>query len=83
MSNQPILFDRRYGRFCYGLTHAFVVTFVITFLATASLGQGNNVVMLHGAGSTFAAPLFKKWIDEYSAAHRNVTVTFDAVGSGR
>jgi phosphate transport system substrate-binding protein len=37
---------------------------------------------LHGAGSTFAAPLYKKWIDEYGVSHRNATISYDAVGSG-
>jgi phosphate transport system substrate-binding protein len=37
---------------------------------------------LHGAGSTFAAPLYKKWIDEYGVSHRNVVISYDAVGSG-
>jgi phosphate transport system substrate-binding protein len=39
-------------------------------------------VTLHGAGSTFAAPLWKKWIEEYSVAHRNVSISYDVVGSG-
>ena len=41
-----------------------------------------NSVTLHGAGSTFAAPLYKKWIDEYGVAHRNVAISYDFVGSG-
>ena len=41
-----------------------------------------NSVTLHGAGSTFAAPLYKKWIDEYGVAHRNVAISYDSVGSG-
>jgi phosphate transport system substrate-binding protein len=42
----------------------------------------DQVVMLRGAGSTFAAPLYKKWIEEYAVAHRGVTISYDAVGSG-
>jgi phosphate transport system substrate-binding protein len=41
-----------------------------------------NPVTLQGAGSTFAAPLYKKWIDEYGVSHRNVAISYDAVGSG-
>jgi phosphate transport system substrate-binding protein len=41
-----------------------------------------DAIRLHGAGSTFAAPLFKRWIDEYRVAHRNVAISYDAVGSG-
>ena len=39
-------------------------------------------VALHGAGSTFAAPLYKKWIEEYAVAHPGVSIAYDSVGSG-
>ena len=48
----------------------------------AQSARTDEVVSLRGAGSTFAAPLYKKWIDEYSVSHRNVSVSYDAVGSG-
>ena len=44
--------------------------------------QSEKPVSLHGAGSTFAAPLYKKWIEEYGVAHRNVSISYDVVGSG-
>ena len=37
---------------------------------------------MRGAGSTFAAPLYRKWIEEYTVAHSNVSISYDAVGSG-
>ena len=40
-----------------------------------------STVALRGAGSTFAAPLWKKWIEEYGA-HRNISISYDVVGSG-
>ena len=42
----------------------------------------SDVIVVQGAGSTFAAPLYKKWIDEFDVLHRNVTISYDAVGSG-
>lgn len=36
---------------------------------------------LNGAGSTFAAPLYQKWFDEY-ARLTNVQVNYQAIGSG-
>ena len=42
----------------------------------------NATISLRGAGSTFAAPLYKKWIEEYAVAHRDVSIAYDAVGSG-
>jgi phosphate transport system substrate-binding protein len=44
--------------------------------------EASKPVSLHGAGSTFAAPLYKKWIEEYGVVHRNVSISYDAVGSG-
>ena len=44
--------------------------------------QTSGEVSLHGAGSTFAAPLYTKWIEEYGVAHRNVSISYDAVGCG-
>jgi ABC-type phosphate transport system substrate-binding protein len=82
MGNQTISFDNDYRWFRQALRYGLVATVAITLSGTASFAQGNNAMILHGAGSTFAAPLFKKWIDEYSVSHRNVTVTYDAVGSG-
>jgi phosphate transport system substrate-binding protein len=37
---------------------------------------------IHGAGSTFAAPLYKKWIEEYSVGRSAGAIDYDAVGSG-
>ena len=48
----------------------------------AQTPQTSEPVSLHGAGSTFAAPLYKKWIEEYGVAHRNVSISYDVVGSG-
>jgi phosphate transport system substrate-binding protein len=41
-----------------------------------------EIVSLHGAGSTFAAPLYKKWIDEFVALRPLVSISYDVVGSG-
>jgi len=37
---------------------------------------------LHGAGATFPAPLYAKWIEAYAKEHPDVTISYDAVGSG-
>ena len=37
---------------------------------------------IHGAGSTFAAPLVKKWMASFGAAHPELRLSYDAVGSG-
>jgi phosphate transport system substrate-binding protein len=67
---------------------AAVVTLGFTLVGSASTAcwaqnvQTANVVTLHGVGSTFAAPLYKKWIGEYGVSHRNVSISYDAAGSG-
>ena len=44
--------------------------------------QPNAAVSIRGAGSTFAAPFYRKMIEEYAVAHRDALVGYDAVGSG-
>src|SRR3984957_12221334 len=39
-------------------------------------------VKLQGAGASFPAPLYTKWFKTYSAAHQNVLVDYQSVGSG-
>ncbi|MFO1432848.1 MAG: phosphate ABC transporter substrate-binding protein PstS [Candidatus Competibacteraceae bacterium] len=39
-------------------------------------------VKLQGAGATLPAPLYEKWIAVYRQAHPEVTISYDAVGSG-
>ncbi|MDG4596560.1 MAG: phosphate ABC transporter substrate-binding protein PstS [Candidatus Contendobacter sp.] len=39
-------------------------------------------VALRGAGATFPAPLYLKWIDVYTKANPNVAIEYQAVGSG-
>jgi phosphate transport system substrate-binding protein len=60
-----------------------LIPFTAVLLSALPLSQAQDqVVSLRGAGSTFAAPLYRKWIEEYAVAHRGVTISYDAVGSG-
>jgi phosphate transport system substrate-binding protein len=65
-----------------------LLALALTLVAVASAAcwaqnpQAGGPVSLHGVGSTFAAPLYSKWIDEYGVAHRNVSISYEAVGSG-
>ncbi len=43
---------------------------------------GPPQIKISGAGATFPAPLYKKWIEEYQKAHKDVAINYDAVGSG-
>lgn len=44
--------------------------------------RGGVPIELHGAGATFPAPLYKKWIDTYGKTHPEVAIAYAAVGSG-
>lgn len=51
-------------------------------VASCAPATPDTRLVLHGAGSTFAAPLFKKWTDEYQAIDSAVLIDYDSVGSG-
>jgi phosphate transport system substrate-binding protein len=64
---------------------AIAVASMIGSVSAPSWAQATKTsdsVALRGAGSTFAAPLYKKWIEEYAVSHPNVLISYDAVGSG-
>ena len=41
-----------------------------------------GTLQLRGAGATFPAPLYKKWLEEYQKRHPDVQLSYDAIGSG-
>jgi len=45
----------------------------------AAPGKG---MLLQGAGATFPAPLYQRWIDAYRKERPEVQITYDAIGSG-
>jgi phosphate transport system substrate-binding protein len=49
---------------------------------TPSKNVPPGTLHIHGAGATFPAPLYKKWIEEYQKRRPEVMVSYDAVGSG-
>lgn len=55
---------------------------VVIGAAVPALAANGEQVWLRGAGATFPAPLYKKWIEGYHAANPMVSLTYDAVGSG-
>ena len=58
----------------------------IVLMLSACGGPGSSdageAVKLQGAGASFPAPLYHKWFKSYSAAHQNVLVDYQSVGSG-
>jgi phosphate transport system substrate-binding protein len=60
-------------------------------LASLGLGCTNNeaesglapgTVQLTGAGATFPAPLYEKWLEVYQKQHPNVQLSYNSIGSG-
>ena len=45
-------------------------------------GAAPSETSLRGAGSTFSATLYKQWIETYHQAHPEISIRYDAVGSG-
>src|SRR5580700_11073949 len=37
---------------------------------------------INAAGATFPSPIYQKWFGEYKAAHPDVQVNYQAIGSG-
>jgi phosphate transport system substrate-binding protein len=49
--------------------------------ADGALAQGKQV-QIQGAGATFPAPLYAKWVTEYNAGRKEVRVDYQPIGSG-
>ena len=71
----------------------FLLTAALGLVGMVSLAFGQNPtptpgpapserVVLRGAGATFPAPLYLKWIDVYTKANPNVAIEYQDVGSG-
>jgi len=56
--------------------------FALSLLFSACSGNKAETVKLQGAGASFPAPLYLKWFKTYGAAHPNVQVDYQSVGSG-
>jgi phosphate transport system substrate-binding protein len=50
-------------------------------LAGTAFAQGGTV-LLNAAGATFPYPIYSKWFDVYHAAHPNVQINYQSIGSG-
>ncbi len=68
-------------------TATLVSSLVLTLSACGGAGatggsESGDAVKLQGAGASFPAPLYNRWFKSYSAAHQNVLVDYQSVGSG-
>ena len=63
-----------------GLGLAVAIAAVIV-LAASPAARAQDKVVLRGAGATFPAPLYEKWIQVYRREHPEVAISYGAVGS--
>jgi phosphate transport system substrate-binding protein len=57
---------------------AIVPTVVIVLGVTTALAE----VRLQGAGATFPAPLYNRWVAEYEKLHPEIQIDYQSIGSG-
>ncbi len=56
--------------------------FLLVAIACNNNGSGSGSVILQGAGATFPAPLYQKWLSEYGNLHPNLKMDYQSIGSG-
>jgi phosphate transport system substrate-binding protein len=49
---------------------------------TVACGAALAEVRMQGAGATFPAPIYQRWVAEYQKAHPEVQIDYQAIGSG-
>ena len=59
-----------------------VVVLLASIACNNNGGSGSGSVTLQGAGATFPAPLYQKWLSEYGNLHSNVKIDYQSIGSG-
>jgi phosphate transport system substrate-binding protein len=52
------------------------------WLTGPAAAQAQQSVLLHGSGSSFAAPLFQSWIGGFRKEQPGIDVEYDSIGSG-
>src|SRR5262249_59228801 len=60
-----------------------VVRCVLAALAALALDSGAHAaVLLNGSGSTFAFPLYSKWVEAFHQREPDISVNYASIGSG-
>jgi phosphate transport system substrate-binding protein len=57
-------------------------TLLIAALLSLGLPAAYAAETINAAGATFPAPIYQKWFQEYHAAHPDVQINYQAIGSG-
>jgi phosphate transport system substrate-binding protein len=51
-------------------------------LVTLAATSGQAATQLQGAGATFPAPLYQRWIAEFTKTHPGIQINYQGIGSG-
>ena len=54
----------------------------VFLVGSIACNSGSGTVTLQGAGASFPAPLYQKWVSEYGKLHANVRIDYQSIGSG-
>jgi len=65
-----------------GTASMFVKGMVVVASLIGSSAFADGDVRLSGAGATFPAPLYKKWVSEYEKKNPTVKIDYQSIGSG-
>ncbi len=69
-----------FGRAPWSFVFFTVVCFAVMTHGSVALAGG--LLELRGAGATFPAPLYQRWINAFAEHHPNFPISYEAVGSG-
>ncbi len=61
----------------------FLCLGLLSACETKSPVASNTTVLIQGAGASFPAPLYQKWIQEYTDNYENIKIDYESVGSGK
>lgn len=54
----------------------------VFLVGSIACNSDSGPVTLQGAGASFPAPLYQKWVSEYGKLHSNVRIDYQSIGSG-
>jgi phosphate transport system substrate-binding protein len=60
----------------------FHLAAALVTVSTLLSNPGFAETVLNGAGATFPAPVYSKWIEEYRKLHPDIQINYEAIGSG-
>jgi len=60
----------------------FLIVSLLLGACSPKGGGAGGTIDLHGAGATFPAPLYQKWMSEYGKLHTDIRIDYQSIGSG-